>query len=178
MVFTYGLGSREARETGARFVVTREPLPGAVSAFQDGEGYVYEDKGALPRVRLTGERANGGEVGYVSLPQPPTRWRLSALTEGLLVPKKLVIADQWYPGWHAYFGDQTATLTKGPDIFRTITLTPEQLKTSPTNNPLEMRYEPTTFRVGLYALCLALGGAAAITVAALTLRLDRRRRRV
>ena len=178
MVFTYGLGSREAREAGARFVVTREPLPGAVSVFQDGGGYVYEDKGALPHVRLAGEGTNGGEVGYVSLPQPPTRWRLLVWTEGLLVPKKLVIADQWYPGWRAYFGGQTATLTKGPDIFRTVTLTPEQLKTSPTDNPLEMRYEPTAFRVGLYALCLALGGTAAMTAAALTLRLDRRRRRV
>ena len=35
MVFTYGLGSREAREAGARFVVTRESLPGAAPVFQD-----------------------------------------------------------------------------------------------------------------------------------------------
>ena len=34
------------------------------------------------------------------------------------------------------------------------------------NNPLEMRYEPMAFRVGLYLLCLALGTAAAFGAAA------------
>ena len=35
------------------------------------------------------------------------------------------------------------------------------------NNPLELRYEPTAFRVGLYALCLALAAAAGIAAAAI-----------
>ena len=177
MVFTYRLGSREAREAGARFVVTREIMPGAAPVFQDNGVYVYEDKGALPRVRLTGERLSDEGIGYALLPQPPTRWRLLAMTEGLSLPRRVVVADQWYPGWHAYFGGQEAVLMRGPDIFRTITLTPKQLTHSSTNNPIEMRYEPTAFRVGLYALCLAVGGAAAITAAAFARRLDRRRRR-
>ena len=177
MVFTYGLGSREAREAGARFVVTREALPGASPVFQDDEGYVYEDKGALPRVQLTGERLSAEGVGYVLLPQSPTRWRLLTWTEGLSLPQKVVVADQWYPGWHAYFGGRRAALTRGPDIFRTVTFTPQQLRSSPTNNAIEMRYEPTAFRVGLYALCLTLGGAAAVTAAAFTQGLNRRRRR-
>lgn len=176
MVFTYGLGSREAREAGARFVVTQEPLPGATPVFQDNGAYVYEDKRALPRTRLTGERLSAEGIGFVSSPQPPTRWRLLAGTESLSPPRTVVVADQWYPGWRAYFGGQEAALERGPDIFRTITLTPKQLTHSATNNPLEMRYEPMAFRVGLYALCLALGGAAAITAAAFTRRLDRRRR--
>jgi len=177
MVFTYGLGSNEAREAGARFIVTQEILPGGAPVFQDNGAYVYEDKGALPRMQLIGERLSDGGVGYVPLPQPPTRWRLLAWTEGLLPPQKIVVADQWYPGWHAYFGGQATSLTRGPDVFRTITLTPKQLESSPTNDPIEMRYEPEAFRVGLYALCLAMGGAAAVTTTAFTLRLNRRRRR-
>lgn len=169
MVFTYGYGSREAREAGARFVVTREPLAGAAPVFQDDGAYVYEDKEALPHVRNS-----EGKMVVAIAPAPPTRVIL--LTEDVL-PRQIVVADQWYPGWHTYFGGQKAALTPGPDIFRTITLMPAQLTLSPTNHPREMRYEPTTFRVGLYALCLALGGAAAITAAAFTTKLNRRRRR-
>ena len=167
MVFTYGMGSREAREAGARFVVTREPLAGAAPVFQDGEAYVYEDKGALPRVQ-------DAEVGRIEpmASAPPTRVIL--LSEEQL-PRQIIVADQWYPGWHAYYYGKTVTMIKGPDIFRTIIPTPKQQMTA-MNNPLEIRYEPTAFRVGLYALCLALGGAAAVTAAAFARGLDRRRR--
>ena len=168
MVFTYRLGSNEAREAGARFVVTQEPLSGGTPVFQDNGAYVYEDKGTLPRVRDT----EGGAVETVT-PTPPTRVVL--MREGFL-PHQVVVADQWYPGWHAYFYGEAVTLTPGPDVFRTVTLTAKQQQLTAMNNPLEMRYEPETFRVGLYALCLAMGGAAAVTTAAFTLRLNRRRR--
>ena len=169
MVFTYRLGSNEAREAGARFVVTQEPLSGGAPVFQDNGAYVYEDKGTLPRVR----DMEGGAVETIT-PTPPTRVVL--MREGFL-PHQVVVADQWYPGWHAYFYGETVTLTPGPDVFRTVTLTAKQQQLTAMNNPLEMRYEPETFRVGLYALCLAMGGAAAMTTAAFTLRLNRRRRR-
>ena len=169
MVFTYRLGSNEAREAGARFVVTQEPLSGGAPVFQDNGAYVYEDKGTLPRVR----DMEGGAVETIT-PTPPTRVVL--MREGFL-PHQVVVADQWYPGWHAYFYGETVTLTPGPDVFRTVTLTAKQQQLTAMNNPLEMRYEPETFRVGLYALCLAAGGAAAVMTAAITLRLNRRRRR-
>ena len=169
MVFTYGLGSREARQAGARFVVTREAVLGAVPVFQNGGAYVYEDKGALPQVRDT-----AGEAVETITPAPPTR--VVVMRKGFL-PAQIVVADQWYPGWHVYYYGKAVTMTEGPDIFRTINPTPEQQHLTLMNNPLEMRYEPTAFRVGLYALCLALGGAAAVTAAAFSRRLDRRRRR-
>jgi len=168
MVFMYGVGSRQAREAGARFVVTREPLPGTVSVFQNGGDYVYEDKGALPRVQDMGRK-----TVEAMTPAPPTR--VVMLSEELL-PHQIVVADQWYPGWHARYHDKAVALTLGPDVFRTITLTPQQQRLTAMNNPLEMRYEPEAFRVGLYAMCLVLGGAAAVTAAALT-RLNRSRRR-
>lgn len=90
---------------------------------------------------------------------------------------EIIVADQWYPGWQAWFDGTPTTVIQGPSVFRTLTLTPQMKQRSQTKVYAEMRYEPEAFRVGLYALCLALGGAAAITTAAGTIHLNRRRRR-
>ena len=165
MVFTYGYDSMEAREAGARYVVTREPLLGASFVFQDGGAYIYEDKTALGHIRDT-----AGRIMEAMTPSSPTRVVL--LSEKLL-PPRIIIADQWYPGWHAYFHGESVALTREPDIFRTLTLTTRQQHLAAMNNPLEMRYEPEAFRVGLYLFCLAWGGAAAVAAAAGTVRLSR-----
>ena len=62
-------------------------------------------------------------------------------------------------------------VTKGPEIFQTVTLSAK-----PASGAVNLRYEPTAFRVGLYALCLALGGVAATIAAAGTEKLGRNRR--
>lgn len=175
MVFTYGFGSQEAREAGARYGVSLKPLPGSTPVFQGDGAYVYEDKAALPRVQVVGgKRDANGYFLELTASEPPTRVML--LSEEFL-PQQLVVADQWYPGWHAYFHDEPVSVTEGPDIFRTLTLTAKQRSEVAMNNPLEMRYEPTAFRVGLYALCLLLGTAAAIAAAALSARLGGNGRR-
>ena len=163
MVFTYGIGAAEAREAGARFIVTREPIAGVNPVFQENGVYVYEDKQSLPYIRLTNEkRLNNDGSGFILLPESPTRVVL--LSEELF-PHKIIVADQWYPGWHAYFQGRSVAITQEPDIFRTLTLTPRQQSLAAMNNPLEMRYEPMAFRVGIYAMCLALGGAGALRAA-------------
>jgi len=169
MVFTYGYGSREAREAGARFVVTQEPLPGRLAAFQDNGVYVYEDMDALPRIR-----ANSDREKFFLKPTPPTR--LAFEGDGDQDITEIIVADQWYPGWRARFDGGPTELTQGLSVFRTLTLTPQMKQLSRTKVYGEMRYEPEAFRVGLYALCLAVGGAAAVLAAALTGRLHRRRR--
>ncbi len=171
MVFTNGFLSPEARQAGARYAVSQTPLPGLTPVFQDNGNYVYEDKKALPRVQVIGPGTVDAEgVGYHIMPNQPTRVSVLAWTEGLSLPQKVIVADQWYPGWNAYFGGREAgsesMLTHTPGIFCTITLTPRQLEGSSINNQIEMRYEPTAFRVGLYGLCLALGTAAGIWAAA------------
>ncbi len=160
MVFTYGYGSREAREAGGRFVVTREPLPGTAPVFQDNGAYVYENTGALPRIRVASEREK-----FLLRPTPPTR--LAFEGDGDQDVSEVIVADQWYPGWQAWFDGMPATVTQRPSVFRTMTLTPQMKEAGRTKVYGEMRYEPEAFRVGLYALCLALGGAAAVTTAAL-----------
>ncbi len=170
LVFTNGFMSPEARQAGARYAVSQTPLPGLTPVFEDHGDYVYEDKAALPRVQVIGPGtvdAEGG--GYILLPAPPTRVSVLAGTEDLSLPQKVVVADQWYPGWNAYSGghgaDNKAVLTPTPGIFCTVTLTSQQLKGSSINNQIEMRYEPTAFRVGLYLLCFALSAAAGVGAA-------------
>jgi len=177
MVFTYGFRSKEAREAGARYGVSLRPLSGLTPEFQGDGAFVYEDKEAGPEIQLFGKGLSQNGVSYKLLSNAPTRIQMLAWTEGLALPQKMVVAQQWYPGWNAYFGEQKAVLTRTPDVFCTVSLTPEQQKDSPTNNSLEMRYEPAAFRVGLYMLCLALGTAAAIAAAAGSTRLGRNRNR-
>ena len=171
MVFTNSFMSPEARQAGARYAVSLTPLPGLTPVFSDNGAYVYEDKAALPRVQVIGPGTVDSQgVGYHLLIDRPTQVSVLAWTEGLALPEKVVFRQQWYPGWKAYFGGHNdwnkAVLTHGPNIFSTVTLTPQQRKGSSINNQIEIRYEPTAFRVGLYLFCLALGTAAGVGMAA------------
>ncbi len=151
MVFSNGYGTPQAREASARFIVSQGPLTDTRLAlrFQDNGVFVYEDGGPLPRVQPTGSTLEA--LG-------PDRLRLTG--QG---PFK--VSDQWYPGWNAYAGGQAVPITQGPYVFRTV---------AAPGGSVEMRYEPTAFRVGLYLLCLALGIATAFGAAAVTGTLRRR----
>jgi len=170
MVFTNGYGTPEARAASARFVVSREPLTheGFVLRFQDNGVFVYEDAGALSRVRAnkTGESFRLQEAA-------PSRVMLEG--GGDKDFSEITLGDQWYPGWKAKFDDLPVAVAQGPMVFRTITLTPRMQEISREKVFVEMRYEPMAFRVGLYLLCLALGTAAAFGAAAGTAMLRRRR---
>ncbi len=160
MVLTYGVGSKEAREAGARYVITQQPMPGKQPVFEGDGAFVYADQEAQPHIRLEGGKSESGGPAYLLLDRGPNRICV-LMNDGFYAPRTMTVADQWYPGWRGYFSGKEVSLTPGPDIFRTLTLTPRQQNFSAQNNPLEMRYEPTAFRVGLYAFCLALCGAAA-----------------
>ncbi len=163
MVFTNGFMTPQSREAGARYAVSLTPLPGLTSVFSDNGVYIYEDKAALPRIRVVGEKRGAyGQILEMTASEGPTRVKL--YTEELW-PQQIIIADQWYPGWHAALHNEVLALTEGPDIFRTVALTARQKNLNAMNNAIELRYEPTAFRVGLYALCLALGTTAGIVAA-------------
>lgn len=158
MVFTRGYGTAKAREAAARFVVSLGPLPSAGSSlrpvFSDGKMQVYEDLGVMPHARLeTGGTAVA--VGDIA----PTRLRLQV--NGARGGGELIVADQWYPGWRAWVNGRSVPILARPDVFRTVELTK---MTPEANSTVEMHYLPTSFRLGLYGLCLALTAIGAITV--------------
>lgn len=171
MVFTSGVGSPEARAASARFIVTREPIDvsGLFLRFSDASGYIYEDMKALPHVRT----ATTPET-FKLRKTAPTRLEFEGGGDQSFT--SITVADQWYPGWNASFNGRPIKVSRGPYIFRTLTLTPQMQEESRTKVFVEMRYEPMSIRIGLYALCLALCGAAALTAAAIGGRLNRRRR--
>ncbi|MDQ2798171.1 MAG: YfhO family protein [Armatimonadota bacterium] len=173
MVFTNGYGSLEAQAASVRFVVSRKPLAEGflTKVMQDNGVYVYENMQAMPRIR-----ENGGEGKFRLDDSVPTRLLIQG--DGDQQMSAITVADQWYPGWQVWFDRQPATVTPGPYVFRTLSLTPQMQEASRTEVSVAMRYEPEAFRVGLYALCLALGSAAAIMAAALTLCLPGSRRRL
>ena len=176
MVFTYGAGSKEAWEAGARYVITRQPMPEKNPVFEGDGAFVYEDQAAQPRIRQIGGKSAGEGPAYLLLDAGPNRVKM-LMGEGSFMPSTMVVADQWYPGWRTGFFGQEVPITAGPDVFRTLTFTTRQQNLPTMNNPLEMRYEPTAFRTGLYAFCLAFGGAAALGSAALTSQLGGSRSR-
>ena len=170
MVFTYGVGSSEARAASARFIVTRGPVSqeGLTLRFSDASGYIYEDLKAEPHVRTTVSAET-----FKLRKTAPTRLEFEGNgDQGFSV---VTVADQWYPGWSASFNGRPIKISEGPYIFRTLTLTPQMQEESRTKVFVKMRYEPMSIRIGLYALCLTLCGAAALTAAAIGDRLNRRR---
>lgn len=171
IVFTDGYASPEAQAAGARFVISRTPLTAGflTKVMQDNGVFLYENARALPRVR-----ESSGKAKFSVNDTVPTRLEIQG--EGDQEVSAITVADQWYPGWQAWFNNQPATVTRGPYVFRVVNAQTRGI--SGTKARIEMRYEPEAFRVGLYTLCLALGSAAALTTAALTLRLNRRRLRL
>lgn len=163
MVFTSGYQSPEAQAAAARFLVSRTPLRDARLRLQIQENgvSVYENAAALPHVR------DAGGAALAVKPDPPTR--LTA--EGNRQTTAVTVADQWYPGWHAWVNGNKADVTPEPYVFRTIHLTPQMQRQSRGKLSVEMRYEPMSFQLGLYAFCLTLCMAVAIGSAALTAQL-------
>ncbi len=161
MVFTRGYSSPQAQEAGARWIVSRGPLPlsGALrQAFTDGDTFVYENRTALPRVRVT---AGSGTARIVQ--EMPTR--VTVEVDGASGPGALTVADQWYPGWRTSVNGKETPLLPQPDVFRTVRYT-----ASGPAMRVEMRYQPTTLLVSLYGMNLAFAAIAGIAAYALTRR--------
>ena len=157
MVFTTGYASPQAEEAAARYVISLTPLsdPKLTYLLRDGSAYLYENSGALPRLRI----ANG--AGNVRLEEEnPTRL---AVEIGMPSPAgTFVAADQWYPGWKATVGTRSAEIQAAPDVFRTVQWLPSDHAAPNTPLHIEMRYLPTTFRIGLYCFCLAFAVVAGL----------------
>lgn len=166
MVFTNGYGSAKAQEAAARFVVSTRHLTGNGLTLRAQEpGMLVYEAQAQPRVRVVeGE----GDAAITAL--SPTR-----MTVQIRHPSRngvLVVADQWYPGWKAWVNGRWAEIEARPDVFRSVSW---QGETGPALE-VQMRYEPFSFRIGLYVMGLALMflTAAAIRGSRQRLRRDRR----
>jgi len=125
MLFANGIGTTEAREADAKYLISLTPLIGLGSpVITDGAAYVYEDQSARPL------------AGTVPISRPSAT-RLTVNGSG-----DFDIAEQWYPGWKALGPEQAkiAPSTIKPFIHITIG----------SARTTVLSFQPSSFFVGLY----------------------------
>ena len=182
---------------GVVYVVSHEPLslPG-LTLERSGEVNVYRVEKFLPRAymarsatptadllgSLAGlkQAAQGGVVLETSeqvpaatpalgprsavtiLKQDLNRVRLKAWQAGYVV-----LSDAYYPGWRAWVDGKPAKIIIANGAFRAV-------RVGPGEHDVEMRFEPGSFRLGLFATLLAAAIGMAAAALAFGLRLRRR----
>ena len=172
LVFTSDYTTSQAQAAAARYVLSPFPLFDArlTLATQDPEIFVYRNLAALPRVRQDDSRQTALWQDLA-----PTRLGLEIADQR---GGSVVVADQWYPGWQARGGyhpwdkARPAAITPEQGMFRRVAV--ETSDAGPEKDAhMEMRYLPTTVRVGLYGLCLAFAAVLSVLAASVA-RLGRR----
>jgi len=172
---------------GVRYLMTRQPLSGRWTLARGGEAPIFENAAALPRARvvhairtvddaeaaraLTERRAaeealasptvaaslaprlgGGGDASRASFERDdPDAVILRTETKG---PGILVLTDSFYPGWRARVDGRAADISRVDYGFRGVPVPGGEHK-------VEFRYDPGSFRVGLFISLLALAGLAA-----------------
>ncbi|HLV80591.1 MAG TPA: hypothetical protein VKT32_09930 [Chthonomonadaceae bacterium] len=155
MVFFQDPNSPLAPLTAAAFALTLSPSssafapaaapPGSPLYDAENEMAVY----ALPHSRPRAELVPSAPTPPAWKEDSPTRITLETTTA---TPAQLLLADQFFPGWHAAIDGHSVPITRpwldSVSIFRTVSV--------PAGHHLvSFRYEPAGFRLGLYLACFA-----------------------
>ncbi|HEY3332366.1 MAG TPA: hypothetical protein VGK19_20220 [Capsulimonadaceae bacterium] len=141
MIFTNGNVTKWSQLAGAEYIIAPPGANPAGATYVGPDAVIYTDTGAT---LLTADDTVQPRIEHIS----PTR----VLIKG---SGPVIISDQWYPGWTATQAGKPLAITQGPAVFSTVT------STSP--DPIDMRYDPASFRSGLY---LALAALASLTALA------------
>ncbi len=154
MVFTYGVGTPQARAAGAEWIVSPqalEPNPDLQLAYQGTDGWIYRDTRTLSHFHVTNIARKLGGTDAV-----PTHRFLTVIgaNEG-----QITLADQWYPGWWArQAGQPWEPIGRTEDIFQSVSIA----RTRSLFVAVETRYRPASLQVGLYALCVTSASLAGL----------------
>jgi len=182
---------------GVVYVVSHEPLslPG-LTLERSGEVNIYRVEKFLPRAymarsatptadllgSLAGlkQAAQGGVVLETSEQVPATTPALGPRSAVTILKQDLnrvrlkawqagyvVLSDAYYPGWRAWVDGKPATIYIANGAFRAV-------RVGPGEHDVEMRFEPGSFRLGLFATLLAAAIGMAAAALAFGLRLRRR----
>ncbi len=138
-------------ELGVRYLMTERPLSGKWKLVYDGEARIYENRQAWPRASVFRNRLTSPAEFLVD---DPDRVVLRVSGPGLLM-----LRDPSFPGWHAWTDSQPAQRDKEGATARRVIIPDGE-------HTVEFRYEPATYRVGLFvsllALALLFGAGAAL----------------
>jgi uncharacterized membrane protein YfhO len=72
----------------------------------------------------------------------------------------LVLSDVLLPGWGATVNDRPAAIDRADGVFR-------RVQVPAGRSVVEFRYQPTSFRIGLFLMLLSIGALAACAAAAI-----------
>ena len=144
------LRAEELNEAAVRWVVTKRALDLPEERFRlawEGSGVkIYENPEAQSRFRgATSRRGALDDPAHLSC-------SIDAASEA-----SVVVADTFYPGWHAYVDGREAEIALEPPSFRRVGVSPQAER-------LDMVYRPASFQVGLFITLMALGCGAACAV--------------
>ena len=128
------------------------PPPGAPIYDAEKEMAVYALPHPLARARLVAPSPQSADR-----PGPAPEWKEDTPTRVTIEvapssPSDLILADQFYPGWHAALDGREVPLARASlpsaPIFRVVAV-------PAGHHTVAFRYEPASFRVGLYLACFA-----------------------
>jgi hypothetical protein len=135
-------------EMGVRIALALKPeqLPWAQPEFRDGV-YYAEVPNAPGRARME----NGtGTVQWVRDDPDRVELNVDTATGG-----DFVLADTMYAGWRAWVDGKPAEIGLYKDVFR-------QLPLAQGQHTVEFRFEPASYRIGLFLALVSLGVCAAL----------------
>jgi hypothetical protein len=141
---------------GVRYLMTRRELSGKWKLAHDSEAPIYENTGAWPRAYFMPE--GGGARGVVEFERDEAdgvALRVDAIRDG-----QVRLTDSYYPGWRVWVDGKPAEIERVEGAFRGVRVTAGKHR-------IEMRYEPGSYRVGMFVSLVAL---ALVVGAALPLR--------
>ncbi|NLI00869.1 MAG: YfhO family protein [Chthonomonadales bacterium] len=144
---------------GARIVLSpaRLGVSRATESFADGM-WIYERHDAPGRARSLPEMS--GVETPVWIADEPNRVVLRVRSSGNGV---LRLADQYWPGWHAYVDERLAPIERADGVFR-------QVRVAAGEHTVEFRFEPAVTMLGHYLLAVGLALLAACAGAPLSRR--------
>ncbi len=148
---------------GVRYLLSLVPLEGRdLRLVYDGEVKVYEVISAVSRAwAADGSFSPGVAMGEAEIVEDGinhVRVEASLTTDGYLV-----LADAFYPGWHAFVGGQEMEIIRANGAFRAVAL-------PAGSHQVDFHYRPAVFKIGLFAFLLALSIAAGCSTNAILLR--------
>ena len=172
IVFVHGTTSDAALALAVRYIIvngTPSLVPSNMhELLVDNGATLYENTAARPRFdpAWLAPRVDGSQ-GLQNTSRSPSRVTLSFSSPA--TPSKLIVRDQYFPGWRADVSGRPVKIEQTPYIFRSVLIPAGGQANS--RSTLSMKYEPTSILVGIYCLCTGI----AFTCALFACKLPRRR---
>ncbi|UCC67828.1 MAG: YfhO family protein [Armatimonadota bacterium] len=140
---------------GVKYLMTRRSVGDGWTLATDVEAPIYENLEAYPRAYVVAEDGGKHPAAARFERDEPDRVVLTAQADS---PGALVLTDSYYPGWRAWVDGKPVPIELADDAFRAVGLPPGE-------HTVEMRYDPASFRVGMFVSLLAAALLAALAAA-------------